>query len=229
MKRQATFSTMTINLEESLSTSQVLLIDLENCPNQLQKLPENLADFSQVVICYAKSTAKVPLDWLHFLHKTINANRLKIIKMPNGGKNAADFGICFFAGVLMTQLPEKTHFVIISNDTDLDHAVNLLISQGRTAERVGYKPKKEKVEPIELSESTLELIQYCAVLAKRPKGRAAKKETLLNSIKSVLQIEMEVAKSVFNDLVAQDIVTLSGTKITYDNQKIKAIAAQQST
>ena len=50
--------------------------------------------------------------------------------MTSGGKNSADFGICFFAGVLMQQLPKETHFVIISNDTDLDHVVNLLKGQG---------------------------------------------------------------------------------------------------
>jgi len=226
MERQATFSTMTINLEESPSASQVLLIDLENCPNQLQKLPENLADFSQVVICYAKSTAKVPLDWLHFLHETINANRLKIIKMPNGGKNAADFGICFFAGVLMTQLPEKTHFVIISNDTDLDHAVNLLISQGRTAERMGGKVHQEKKTMDSSLQVTPDLLKYCTTLITYSENRPAKKDTLLNSIKSVLKSDPKVIQETFDLLLAHQIIKLSGSKVTYDSQKIQSIANQ---
>ncbi|NJN71349.1 MAG: NYN domain-containing protein [Limnothrix sp. RL_2_0] len=203
---------------------QVLLIDLENCPNQLKQLQQNLDNFKQIVICYAQSTAKIPLDWLTSLNQAINNDKLKLIKMPSSGKNAADFGICFFAGTLMAKLSEDTHFVIISNDTDLDHVVELLISQDRTAERVGYKPKKEQAESSELLAS--KLTEYCVILENRPKGRPAKKETLLNSIKSTLQIEMEVAKSVFDNLLAQNIVILSGTKITYDNQKIQAIAAQ---
>lgn len=210
------------------SRAQVLLIDLENCPNQLQQLQQNLDDFKQIVICYAQSTAKIPLDWLTSLNQAMNTDKLKLIKMPSSGKNAADFGICFFAGTLMAQLSEDTHFVIISNDTDLDHVVELLISQDRSAERVGYKPKKEQTESGELLASKL-TEEYCVVLSNRPKGRPGKKETLLNSIKSTLQIEMEIAQSIFNDLVAQNVVTVSGTKITYDNQKIKAIAAQQST
>ena len=49
--------------------------------------------------------------------------------MPNAGKNAADFGIAFWAGILVSQLPDDTHFDIISNDADLDFVVDLLISQ----------------------------------------------------------------------------------------------------
>jgi len=80
--------------------AKVLLIDLENCPNQIHQLQKNLEQFSQVVICYAQSGAKIPLDWLMPLSATVNANKLKVFKMANGGKNAADFGICFFLLVL---------------------------------------------------------------------------------------------------------------------------------
>ena len=98
---------------------RILLIDLENCPDQIYHLQENLEQFSQVVICYAQTGAKIPLDWLISLSATVSSNKLKIVKMTNGGKNAADFGICFFAGVLMQHFQKETHFVIISNDTDL--------------------------------------------------------------------------------------------------------------
>jgi hypothetical protein len=43
---------------------QVLLIDLENCPNQLEQLPTNLANYLQVLICYATNYSKLPLSWL---------------------------------------------------------------------------------------------------------------------------------------------------------------------
>jgi hypothetical protein len=118
-----------INQNDDDEIGRVLLIDLENCPDQISQLQEKLEQFSQVVICYAQSGAKIPLDWLIPLSGTVSSNKLKIFKMTNGGKNAADFGICFFAGVLMQQLHKQTHFVIISNDTDLDHVVNLLKSQ----------------------------------------------------------------------------------------------------
>lgn len=110
------------------AATQVLLIDLENCPNQINKLLNDLEQFSHVVICYAQSGAKIPLDWLLPLTAMINASKLHIQKMPGTGKNAADFGISFFAGALMQQLPVQTHFVIVSEDTDLEHVVRLLNS-----------------------------------------------------------------------------------------------------
>ena len=74
---------------------KVLLIDLENCPSQINELLENLENYSQVVICYAQSGAKIPIDWILPLTKVVNDDHLKIIKMPTIGKNAADFGITF--------------------------------------------------------------------------------------------------------------------------------------
>ena len=61
--------------------SKVLLIDLENCPGKIQQLQEDLKDYTKVVICYAATGAKIPLDWLLALNETINNNRLQIYKM----------------------------------------------------------------------------------------------------------------------------------------------------
>ena len=77
--------------------NRVLLIDLENCPSQINQLMNNLEQYSHVVVCYAQSGAKIPLDWVVPLTATVNNDRLKIVKMPNNGKNAADFGITFWA------------------------------------------------------------------------------------------------------------------------------------
>lgn len=84
---------MTLNKPDT--HEKVLLIDLENCPNQIQQLQNDLAAFVHVIICYAQNNSKIPLDWLMTLVTAVNENRLKIIKMESGGKNAADFGICF--------------------------------------------------------------------------------------------------------------------------------------
>ena len=106
---------------------------------------ENLEKYSHIVVCYAQSGAKIPLDWVIPLTTTVNDDRLKIVKMPNSGKNAADFGITFWAGVFMAQLPLETHFDIVSNDTDLDYVVSLLKSQERSAERIGSKKDNPEV------------------------------------------------------------------------------------
>jgi len=126
---------------EDTEPTKILLIDLENCPNQILELQDNLEQYRKVIICYAKTGVKIPLDWLIPLSSTVAEKKLHIHKMTSIGKNSADFGICFFAGALMQQYEQQAHFVIISNDTDLDHVVNLLKSQGCT----GAFPKSRNV------------------------------------------------------------------------------------
>lgn len=228
------------NTNKNDDAGRILLIDLENCPDQIYQLQEKLEQFSQVVICYAQTGVKIPLDWLIPLSVTVSSNKLKIFKMTSGGKNAADFGICFFAGVLMQQSHKETHFVIISNDTDLDHVVNLLKSQGRSAERMGNK--KEEKETTQATKTTLEATQatkikaeatvsispikmYCMHLVTCSKNRPAKKDTLINSIKSKFKDSPGAsAVEVFRLLVTQGAVTISGDKVSYNDKKIKELA-----
>ena len=216
-----------INTENS--ESKILLIDLENCPSQIQHLQQSLINYNQVVICYAHSTAKIPLDWLMPLNDTINKDRLKIYKMATMGKNSADFGICFFAGVLMQQMPEKSHFVIMSDDTDLDHVVNLLNSQNRTAERIGIR-KEEKtnitqVQNASLTEGTPIQI-YCAHLVSYKKNRPAKKTTLLNSIKNKFKDTPDITNSVLSSLVKHGALVIHENKLIYNDKKINELSAK---
>jgi len=183
------------------------------------------------VICYAQTGVKIPLDWLIPLSVTVSSNKLRIFKMTSGGKNAADFGICFFAGVLMQQSHKETRFVIISNDTDLDHVVNLLKSQGRLAERIGNK--KEEKETTKATKTTVEatvsispIKMYCMHLVTYSKNRPAKKDTLLNSIKNKFKDSPEAAVEAFRLLTSQGAVTVSENKVSYNDKKIKELANQ---
>jgi len=222
-------------LEDNQSTNKnddvgrVLLIDLENCPGQIVQLQENLEQFSQVVICYAQTGAKIPLDWLIPLSVMVSSNRLRIFKMTSGGKNAADFGICFFAGALMQQLHKEAHFVIISNDTDLDHVVNLLKGQGRSAERIGNKKEEKETtnatkNTVETTVSSTPIKIYCMHLVTYSKNRPARKDTLLNSIKNKFKDSPEAAVEVFKLLTTRGAVTVSDNKVSYNDKKIKELA-----
>ena len=211
--------------------SRVLLIDLENCPDQIHQLQKSLEQFSQVVVCYAQTGAKIPLDWLIPLSTTVISNKLKIFKMANGGKNAADFGICFFAGALMQQLHKETHFVIISNDTDLDHVINLLESQGRSAERIGTKKEEKKItKATEITvlarDSVSPIYTYCVHLVTYSQNRPAKKDTLLASIRNKFKDDPEAAAAVFKLLTTQGAVTVSENKVSYNDKRIKELASQ---
>lgn len=204
------------------TSPQVLLIDLENCPAQINNLLHDLEKFSRVVICYAHSGAKVPVDWLMPLTTTINAGKLQIFKMPNGGKNAADFGICFIAGMLMQQLPEHTQFTIISEDADLDHVINLLLSNGRVATRINIK-KDDKPVSIENHSLSNPIKDYCKLLIINSKNRPAKQETLINSIKAYCKND-SLAIEMFEYLLHHDYIQISNQKISYNDKKITHMA-----
>ncbi|MFZ2171940.1 MAG: PIN domain-containing protein [Methylococcaceae bacterium] len=208
-------------------TIRVLLIDLENCPNQAQQLMENLEKYSHVIVCYAQSGAKIPLDWVIPLTTTVNDDRLKIIKMPNSGKNAADFGITFWAGMLMAQLPLQTHFDIVSNDTDLDHVVSLLKSQDRSAQRIGTKKENPAIVTV-AKETETEIPEYLQKYCEHLKNHSkpAKKETLLNSIKSTFKTDNINPEELFEELSKQGVIAIKDNRITYNPQKITEIAGQ---
>ncbi len=209
--------------------NRVLLIDLENCPSQIQQLMKNLEQYSHVVVCYAQTGAKIPLDWIVPLTATVNENRLKVVKMPNGGKNSADFGITFWAGVLMSHLPGQAHFTIVSNDTDLDHVVSLLISQQRTAERIGTKKESTGLS-LEMNESAdtiqnRKVQEYCLQLVNHNKSRPAKKESLINNIKSKFKDNGILPENIFDQLIKESAILLKeGNKITYNETKIAKLA-----
>lgn len=212
--------------QESQNTGspKVLIIDLENCPNQLHQLPSDLANYSRVVICYAQSTSKVPLNWLIPLATAIVANKLKIQKMERGGKNSADFGILFLCGALMHELPQDTHFAIVSNDSDLDHAVHLLKSHGRSSERIGNAPvDANSIKPTPNSSPT-PLAIYCAHLITYSKNRPAKADTLRNSIKNKFKDNPNEADGVYASLLSSGAVKVSNNKVTYNDKKISELA-----
>jgi len=221
------------SLEVSDKANRILLIDLENCPSQIQQLMKDLEQYSHVVVCYAQSGAKIPLDWIVPLNPIVNDNRLRIVKMPSGGKNAADFGITFWAGVLMAQLPIATHFTVVSNDTDLDHVVNLLIGQKRTAERIGAKkeiiPLQTETNGLNMTSQDRQIQEYCLHLVNHNKNRPAKKETLINHIKIKFKDCNFDPDNLLNQLIKSSAIALKeGNKIAYNEKIIATLATDKN-
>lgn len=196
--------------------TSVLLLDLENCPHHLNHLPKSLEQFDRVIICYAQRGPKVPLDWLVPLSKALQQERLTIHKMDQTGKNSADFGICFFAGLLAQELPEDTHFVIVSNDGDLDHAINLLHRIGRSAERVG----SQKVETNGEADDDQALARYCKHLTTYRKNRPARVDTLRNSIQNKFKAEPALASRLYDALLREGVINVEEGKVLYSDEAI---------
>jgi hypothetical protein len=122
--------------------SRVILIDLDNCPGELLRIVSEVDDSVQVIGCHGVKEPHVAVGLVPRLAQLLSEQRLRIEAMNQGGKNAADFGLTFWGGWLAGQLPPETEFVVVSNDTDLDHLVSLLVTSGRSARRVTAATQK---------------------------------------------------------------------------------------
>ncbi len=120
-----------------MKTKKMLFIDIENQPNEITRLKEHLAAYHLVAIVYAQQSGKLfSLDDLDIYAEKIHKGNLLVYKSPKLGKNAADFSITFLAGRITAVSPEITHFDIVSNDADLDNAIENLKYFGKTAIRL---------------------------------------------------------------------------------------------
>ena len=95
------------------SGSRALLIDLDNCPKQIDLLHQALAGITRAVACYGSVDPKVQVGLVPLLTAAINEGKLEIIKMEKRGRNAADFDLAFWAGRLAAELPPETEFIIL--------------------------------------------------------------------------------------------------------------------
>jgi hypothetical protein len=210
------------------SGTRALLIDLDNCPKQIDELPQALAGFAQAIACYGGAEPKVQLSLISLLAPALNEGKLKIIKMEKRGKNAADFGLAFWAGRLMAEMPPETEFLILSQDADLDHVVNLLRSAGRKVERIDGKSSQIAIikSPVAVkghqharrAMPAADLAQtYYARQLQAGKPRPTRKTTLLNSIKSAFKNKKDFKpEEIVQELLKRGIVAIDGKgRVTY--------------
>lgn len=220
---------------------QILLIDLENCQGHVDCLMDDLQYFSRVILCYAKTNAKIPLDWLTALSNVIQQGRLEILKMSQVGKDSADFGLSFLAGRLSVQLSQPSHFIILSDDKALDYVINLLKTYGHSAIRKSGKvnsssSEDNKVlpaikEPIKsANKTTVEqrqaIYSYCQQLyASSKKGIYPKsRQALSNMIHSTVRNEA-LAKKVLHYLITSSVLKINTDDlVTLNLPKLETLA-----
>ena len=105
-----------------------------------------LAHYQAVYLVYAKSPVSFSLDALVKLSPFIMNGKLKVLKMPKVGKDAADFGWAFIAGQLSTQVNKNTEFEIMSNHHSMQYMVALLKLAKVNAQIIG--PKSEPMSQL---------------------------------------------------------------------------------
>ena len=85
----------------NVENESVLLIDLDNCPNQIEQLAQNLEKYARIIVCYGSQPPKISLNLALLLANPIYHKRLEFIGMQKNGKNAADYWIVFLCGKII--------------------------------------------------------------------------------------------------------------------------------
>ncbi|MBF0155305.1 MAG: hypothetical protein HQL64_16320 [Magnetococcales bacterium] len=185
-----------VRVSDTSMYSRALLIDLDNCPAEPSQLSAIQNEFARIIVCFGGIEPKVPLGLVIALATAIHEGKIELIGMQKGGKNAADFGLAFWAGRLVSEMPEVTKFTILSADADLDHVVNMLRTAGREAERQsGHRWSRQSVlssvEDVLDEEDAIEdaVDHFIAMLLSPNKPRPAKRASLINSIKAASRAE----------------------------------------
>lgn len=185
---------------------RILLMDLDNCADQLTWLAEKLPSFHRVIACHGLAEPKLPLKLVKGLATAIHSGQLEFIRMKRGGKNAADFGLAFLAGELAAKLPADAEFVILSRDTGLDHIVDMLKRVPRKAQRVAgggaHVPRAASAEPV-----LLDADEFCAGHLFRQTTGPRRKDGLKNAIRAYFKKRRPVkCEAVLAELIARGTV-----------------------
>lgn len=120
---------------------KILLLDIENIQKTEKEIVKYLSQYQFVYLVYAKSPVNFSLDGVIALSPFITNGKLKILKMPKIGKDAADFGLAFIAGQVSIQVSTKEYsFEVFSNDHSMEYVVDLLKLAKFDAKIIQEKP-----------------------------------------------------------------------------------------
>lgn len=232
-------------MEEKTNSQSLLLIDIENCPSKIEELIQDFQIYQKIVICYAQTGVKIPLDWLMILKDCVAKDQLELVKMCEVGNNSADFGITFLLGRYFDQFD---HFVIYSNDKGFDVIIELVSrSENKHAERIGKQdtvaqmPAAREVEPKVINLNSEELLALPpfkqaeqATLAYLSRllingSWPSKVQGFYNSIRTRLRFmecddvaQEKLAHQIIECLIRAEVISVNDQQMVYHKGKIKS-------
>ncbi|AVZ87032.1 MULTISPECIES: PIN domain-containing protein [unclassified Acinetobacter] len=212
----------------------ILLLDIENQPKKIRELNFLLKQYSQVIVVYANSNLNIALDDLMELSLAIQDKRLLIIKMPKTGANSADFGLTFIAGRLSAQLEKGGSIDVMSNDTAMSYAVELLGQIGIQSTHI-----KQLAEPVKIEQSQLAVQEIKIkpkpqievnvdkkVLQLLAKNQPKKPKSLLKSLMSWCNLNLQQAEILLEKLQQIKVVVIEQNKCEYNKKELKKALGQ---
>ena len=189
-----------------------ILIDFENVqPRNFDLLAKHPF---KVYIFVGQNQSKVPYELAEAI-QTLGENA-KYIKIAGNGRNALDFHIAYYIGVLSTQNPDA-QFHIITRDTGFDPLIDHLNSK-----KVRVQREKDLAEiPVLRISSTTGIDEKVTAIVKnlvgRGQSRPRKLKTLTNTINSLFtnKLEEKELTALIDELQKRKYITVNKGNISY--------------
>jgi hypothetical protein len=197
--------------------SNIVLIDGENVPaNSLELLdPEKF----RVLLFVGAKQPSVPVKTAVAMQKL--GTRAEYIQMSGNGPNALDFHIAYYIGVLSTNEPSTT-FYLISKDTGFDPLIRHLKSRQITVVRLPavaeiLKPKKTAPKPAKSSGDLVESVADWLMQIKvtKPRSRGALQNSIASRWRN--QIPDDGISAVILELVKRGTISIEDEKVSYQS------------
>ena len=189
-----------------------ILIDFENiCPNNLELLHNHEVN---VLMFVGAKQYKVPLVLASAMQEIGHA--AQYVKIDSSGKNALDFYIAYYVGVLATKDPDAC-FYIISSDTGFDPLIKHLKSKNISIQReldISAIPFLSEAVATLYDDKVVEILKNFARRPEKPK----RMRTLANAIKSLFvdKLTDQQVSAIVRNLEERNYITVNNSKITYN-------------
>jgi len=190
-----------------------VLVDYENVqPKDLSLLKEGPF---KVKVFLGPNQSKIPVTLAAAL-QCLGSNAEYVV-LEAAGKNALDFHIAYYVGVLSSEDP-TAYFHIISKDTGFDPLIKHLKGRKISAQRAPciadipcLKPKMPDAD-----EARIDVVVADLIRRKASKPRTQK--TLLSTLHALFRKELseQELSQLFAALCSRGVVRIDGTKVTYE-------------
>lgn len=198
-------------------TPRYVLVDFENVqPRNLRLLKDK--PFKVVVFAGANQT-KISTDFVIELNERNEYG--KLIQIEGSGKNALDFHIAYYIGTVLAKSPDA-EIHVISRDKGFDPLIRFV--RERHKARVRREPDIAEIPALRIPASKGKDEQVAAVienLKSRGNSRPRKLSTLKNTINHLVDVKLSDAdlNKFINELKQSKVISVDGTKVTYDFRK----------
>ena len=194
-----------------------ILIDYENVQTKsLSVLQSTPNQAFRIMVFVGANQAKLPIDLVSSMQSF--GDKAEYIQITGSGRNALDFHIAYYLGVLTERDPSGI-FHVISKDTGYDQLIKHLKGKKINATR-----QKDLFDIPWLSSANKkpadeQLAAIVKNLSARGLSRPRKVTTLKNSINSLFgnKLEPEKIESLVDDLQARNYIVIKQESVTYQN------------